>query len=307
MSESSRRPALGRGLSALIPGAAAARPAAPGEPVAPTLPLDRIRAATTQPRTTFQEEKLAELAASITENGILQPIVVRRAGPDDYVIIAGERRFRAAGRAGLREVPVVIREASDAEAFELALVENIQRQDLDPLEEAEAYQHLAETYRMTQEQIARRVGKDRATVANALRLLRAPEALRALLRGREITPGHARAALTLSDSVDQMRIARLAAEHSWSVRQTEREARALRDGPDLETPTSEPPEPNPTPPRQAVERSPQELAVEADLRRVLGAPIRLVNKEGDGRIEIRFHSMEELDRLIDLLGNLEGV
>ncbi len=306
MSES-RCPALGRGLSALIPGASAARPASASLDDGPqTLPIGQIRAATNQPRTRFNESALEELTASVSANGILQPIVVRRVGDGDYVIIAGERRFRAATCAGLLDVPVVIREATDAEAFELALVENIQRQDLDPLEEAEAYRHLVSTYRMTQEQIARRVGKDRATVANSLRLLKLPAAVQNIMREGHLTAGHARALMTLPDDVDPAAFGRRAADEGWSVRETERRARAIRDG-EVEAPVEEP-TPAPTRPRtEPEERSLEDIQVEADLRGVLGAPVRLVNRQGVGRIEIRFHSLEELDRLLEMLSALEGV
>lgn len=303
MSES-RRPALGRGLSALIPGASAARPAGTSSEDGPqTLPTGHVRAATNQPRTRFDERALVELTASISANGILQPIVVRRAGPDDYVIIAGERRFRAANRAGLLDVPVVIREATDAEAFELALVENIQRQDLDPLEEAEAYRHLVDTYRMTQEQIARRVGKDRATVANALRLLKLPQALQTIMGNGRLTAGHARALLTMPEVADQIALGHRAADEGWSVRETERRARAVRDG-EVESPA---PTPEAAPPRpEPEERSLEDIQVEADLRAALGAPVRLVNRHGTGRIEIRFHSLDELDRLLEMFSALDG-
>ncbi|MCA9561213.1 MAG: ParB/RepB/Spo0J family partition protein, partial [Myxococcales bacterium] len=229
MSQSPRRPALGRGLSALIPGADSASASAATSRSPLTLPLDQIHPAPHQPRTRFDDVHLAELTASIRADGLLQPILVRALGPQRYEIIAGERRYRASKAAGLSEVPVVVREVSDAKAFELALVENVQREDLDPIEEADAYRHLADTYGMTQEQIAQRVGKDRATVANALRLLKLPDGVRRALVGGELTAGHARALLTAPDD-DRQALAEIAIAQGWSVRETERRARAVRDG-----------------------------------------------------------------------------
>ena len=300
-----RRPALGRGLSALIPGAGSLHAEGASAGPAHTVPIDDVRAAAHQPRTSFDDAHLAELAASIEANGVLQPIVVRRGEPEGFLVIAGERRLRASRLAGLTRVPVVIREATDAEAFELALVENLQREDLDPLEEAEAYRHLVETYRMTQEQVARRVGKDRTTVANALRLLKLPPALQALVRAGRLTAGHARALLSVRDLVQQAQLAETAATDGWSVRQTEREARALRDapdGPDGPETGDAPPDP-PAPP---VVRSSADEAVEARIRAALGAPIRLVQRQGKGRIEVRFHSLDELERLLQIFDSLEG-
>ncbi len=304
---SDRRRSLGRGLSALIPDVPDDRGshASGGSTGAglSTLPVEHIRAADHQPRTHFDQEALDELADSIRTSGLLQPIVVRRAADDEYVIIAGERRFRASRIAGLRAVPVVVREASDAEAFELALVENVQRQDLDPLEEADAYHHLVETFRMTQEQVARRVGKDRATVANALRLLKLPEPLRSLVRAGRLTAGHARALLVLSEAAHQVALGEQAAAEGWSVRETERQARALRDAP----PEPRPEEVETDPPKAATPpRSTSDETVEAQLRAALGAPVRLVHRAGKGRIEVRFHSLDELERLLDLLTALEG-
>lgn len=287
----SRRSALGRGLSALIPDA-------PRQEEAPRtglmqIPIDRISRARHQPRTVFDETALAELTASIASNGLLQPIVVRETGPERYVIVAGERRFRASKRAGLDRVPVVVRDVTDAEAFELALIENVQRADLSPLEEAEAYRHLSEQG-WTQEEIARRVGKDRATVSNALRLLRLPEAVRALVAAGALTAGHARALLTAPADA-QVELAQAAVAGGWSVRETERRARAAREAAQAVAEK-----------QQAAAPTAGQQAVEAQLRAALGAPVRLVNRRGKGRIEIRFHSLGELERLLDLISGLEG-
>ena len=225
-----RRAVLGRGLSALIPGGAADAPPQVGTQSGPqTLPIEQLRPSDKQPRTEFDEQAIADLAASIQENGLIQPIVVRQVGPEAYAIIAGERRWRASNRAGLREVPVVIRDVTESHAYQLALIENVQRQDLRPLEEAEAYQHLMEAARLTQEEVAKRVGKDRATVANALRLLRVGPGLRARLAAGQLTAGHVRALLVLDEEADQDAIAAQVEAQGWSVRETERQARQRRE------------------------------------------------------------------------------
>ncbi|MCA9543477.1 MAG: ParB/RepB/Spo0J family partition protein [Myxococcales bacterium] len=300
---------LGRGLSALIPTDdpnPSSRDGASAPPSGPmTVSVGQILA-TTQPRTQFAEVPLRELADSIQVNGILQPILVRHASePDRYVIIAGERRFRAAQLAGLTSVPVLVREATEAQAYELALVENIQREDLDPIEEAQAYQHLAQTYELTQEQIARRVGKSRVAVTNSMRLLKLPTPVQALMLTGELSAGHARALLQAPDDDERIRLAHAAVDEGWTVRDTEKAARAAKTQPapvadeDLAVdgdgaPTAEP------------VRSPDDAALEDRLRTALGAPLSFRRKGDRGRIEIRFHSRAELDRLVDLLLSLEG-
>lgn len=287
---STRRTALGRGLSALIPGAGDT----PGAPSGPrVLPLSRIQPASTQPRVMFDDARLVELSESIRANGLIQPIVVRRLDEHRFEIIAGERRYRASTLAELTEVPVVIRDVTDAEAYELALVENIQREDLDPIEEARAYRHLADLQGLTQDAVARRVGKDRTTVANSMRLLKLPTEIQDAVAGGQLSAGHGRALLTC-DPADRLALGRKAMESGWSVRETERQARAKRDA---EPSPSESTEEAPTP---AID------AVEAQLRSALGAPVRLAQRGGKGRIEIRFHSFDELERLIDLITTLEG-
>jgi len=259
-----------------------------------TLSLDQIEPARNQPRTEFDSDRIATLAASIEADGLLQPIVVRQEGPEHYSIIAGERRYRASKKAGLTSVPVVIRDVTDAEAYELALIENVQREDLGPLEEAEAFRYLADAHRMTQEQIAGRVGRDRATISNALRLLKLPESVRALVAAGALTAGHGRAILTAPPDA-RVSLAQLAVAEGWSVRETERRARAAKEQARPATPTA------PEMPSASAR------AVESQLRAALGAPIKLVNRKGKGRIEIRFHSLDELERLIDLISELQGV
>ena len=321
-----RRAVLGRGLSALIPGGAAdAQPQVGTQSGPQTLPIEHLRPSDKQPRTEFDDQAIADLAASIQENGLIQPIVVRQVGPEAYAIIAGERRWRASNRAGLREVPVVIRDVTESHAYQLALIENVQRQDLRPLEEAEAYQHLMEAARLTQEEVAKRVGKDRATVANALRLLRVGPGLRARLATGQLTAGHVRALLVLDDEVDQDAIAAQVEAQGWSVRETERQARQRRESrargelPESDVaqgqndealrpqPPRSPAKPDhaPTPESEGFRRASDTL--ETQLRGALGAPVNIVQRGGSGRIEVRFHSLAELERLVDLLTRLEGL
>lgn len=302
-----RRPVLGRGLSALIPDAGQIagieRPQAPFE-----LGLDEIRPAQEQPRTVFDDSAIEELAASIRENGVIQPVVVRQTGPNQYVLIAGERRWRAAGRAGLRRIPAVVRDVTPDVAYQLALIENVQRQDLRPLEEAEAYRHLLELAHLTQEELARRVGKDRATVANSLRLLRLPGDLRARVESGVLSPGHIRAILTVPDETLQRQLAARVELDGLSVREAERQARTLRHENDSAPPVPQPREKAPGPERPTpANRKPALEALEQQLRTALGAPVTLVHRAGAGRIEVKFHSLDELQRLVDLLSNLEGM
>ena len=322
------RPRLGRGLAALI-GDASAEIARPDAPRAPQrkVPIEFLRPNPRNPRKHFDEEHLQELTDSIRARGLIQPIVVRALPqmPDVYEIIAGERRWRASNRAGLREVPVVIRDVTESHADQLALIENVQRQDLRPLEEAEAYQHLMEAARLTQEEVAKRVGKDRATIANALRLLRVGPGLRARLAAGQLTAGHVRALLVLDDEVDQDAIAAQVEAQGWSVRETERQARQRREsrargelpesdaaqGQNDEALRPQPPrspakpEHTPTPESEGFRRASDTL--ETQLRGALGAPVNIVQRGGSGRIEVRFHSLAELERLVDLLTRLEGL
>ncbi len=285
MKDAGPRKALGRGLAALIPQSPAVAPAASSGSGLRLLPIERIHPNRAQPRKSFAEEALAELAASIEEQGVLQPLVVRRRG-DDYEIVAGERRWRAASRAGLHEVPAIVKELSDSEALQVALIENIQREDLDPLEEAEAYSRLIRDYSLTQEQVAQAVGKSRVAVTNSLRLLKLPDSILALLANGSLSAGHARALMAVSEAPAQLKLAQDAVNRKLSVREVERLARQLQ---------------------QEVKRTviarptPAETHVEERLQRALGTKVRLQHKKGKGRIEVYFHSLEELDRLLDLL------
>jgi ParB family chromosome partitioning protein len=281
-----RKP-LGRGLDALIPGAPKPAFAEVATTVEPErqVAIDRIRPNPRQPRADFDEAALNELAASVRAQGILQPLLVRPDGDGGYELVAGERRLRAARLAGLREVPIVVRDVSDRESLELALIENIQRDDLSPLEEAAAYQRLLDDFGHTQEEIAARVGKSRPAIANALRLLRLPEPIkRELARGR-LTAGHARVLLSLDTADAQLRAARQILARQLSVRDTEKLATARRDGDARRAP-----------------RDPHRAALERELAAALGTRVRIVPRGRGGRIEIEYYSNEELQGLAGRLG-----
>jgi ParB family chromosome partitioning protein len=256
------------------------------------LPVDQIHADRANPRKAFDEAGLEELAVSLKQQGVLQPVLVRRDSRGGYRLIAGERRWRAAQRAGLRELPAIVREATDAEAYELALVENIQRADLNPLEEAEAYRRLLEERRLTQEQVADRVGKDRSTVANALRLLSLPNEVKQLLAEGDLDMGHARALLGLSRPPDIVALARAVVTDKLTVREVESRVKGLK--------------PAPTKPARrgqaAAKASPEARRLVEDLQRRLGTKVHLVEKgAGKGSLEIEYFSYEDLERIIGLI------
>ncbi len=276
-----RKQALGRGLSALLPGEDVPR----GTPLQ-EIELGRLATGRFQPRQGFPEQGLAELAASIREHGVVQPLVVISKG-DGFEIVAGERRFRAAKLAGLSSVPVIIRERpSDRELLELALVENLQREDLNAVEEAEAYGRLREEFSLTQEQIAARVGKDRATIANSLRILRLPSSVKNLVREGALSGGHARALSSLATPDEQQGLAEEIVRRGLSVRQTEaRVARAVA---------------GPTP-RREKRRDPFTRNAEEKLSRHLATRVRIVRHRRGGKIEIAFGSEEELMGLFEKL------
>ncbi len=272
--------ALGRGLGALLPSAPEG-PAAPGDGASRLLelPVENLGPNPYQPRKTFSPEALEELAASIRASGILQPIVVRQRG-ERYEILVGERRWRAAQQAGLSRVPALVREASDAEALELALVENLLREDLNPLEGADAYQRLMAEFGWTQDQLARRIGKDRSSIANALRLRRLPDVIQEDLRAGRLTMGHARALLGLPTPAAQLRLRERILAQDWSVRTTEANVRRSRRG------------------RPHARRRLAEIdALEEELRLALGMRVRLVGNLIRGRVELPFGSGEELEQI----------
>jgi ParB family chromosome partitioning protein len=281
-----KRPALGKGLAALIPDVPELR-TSPVE-----LDVDRLEPNAFQPRTMVDDDRLRELAASIASNGVIQPIVVRRAG-DRFQIIAGERRWRAARLAGLTRVPVVVRDVGDGHErslLEIALIENIQREDLNPIEEALAYRRLADEFQLTQEAIATAVGKDRATVANTLRLLKLPEEVRAEVASGALSMGHARALLALASETEQLNAAREVIARALSVRETESLVKkvAERDAPAGE--------PAPAKPVDVHTR-----AAEDRLKLLFGTKVRIVRRGTRGRIEIDFGSEDELIRIYEQL------
>lgn len=289
------RQPLGRGLSALL-GDAQEPFAAPTE-----VDIDLIDPNPEQPRTRFTESGLDELARSIVSNGIVQPIVVRKFGKR-YQIIAGERRWRAAQRAGLRRIPVTVRDISDDRLLETALIENIQRQELNPVEEARAYRKLIENIGLTQEQVSERVGKERSLVATTLRLLKLPEDILELIEEGKLSAGHGRALLLAEDPADQRRAARFIIEKQLSVRESEKILRQMRTGnrrktADEATPVS----------RRA--KDPNVRLAETKLMRVLGTNVRIVaNPDGrSGKIEIEYYNSDDLDRLYERLINSKEV
>ena len=274
---------LGAGLGALL---GEQEPQTPAQ----TLPISRVEPRSGQPRTRFDEPALQELADSIAEHGLLQPITVRALDNGYYQIIAGERRWRAARMAGLREVPVCIVEADDRKAQELALVENLQREDLNPMEEARGYRALMEEYGLTQEAVSQSVGKSRPAVANALRLLALPEAIVSMVEKGELTTGHARALLPIQDRTKQLDAARQVVEKGLSVRQTETLAANL-----LKAPKQAKPAP-------AVDYAAQ---ASAELGQALGRKVHIVDGRKKGRIELEYYGADDREALLKALFKLK--
>jgi ParB family chromosome partitioning protein len=277
-----KRPALGRGLSALIPDAT---PSAASGERALDVDTDLLRPNKFQPRTSMDEGKIDELARSIRANGMIQPIVVRKVD-GGFEIVAGERRWRASQRAGLLKVPVVVRDIPEDRLLAAALIENIQREDLNPIEEAHAYRRLADEYHLTQEQIAEAVSKDRSSIANYLRLLKLPKEVLGNLGSGVLSMGHARALLGLPDEAAQLRVSRDVLTKNLSVRETEALVRKAMQ---------------PAVAKTAPEKDVHTRAAEERLHFVLGARVRIVRKRDAGRIEIDFGSEEELQRLFEAL------
>jgi len=283
-----RRPALGRGMAALLPNAPP--PPAAGRAVM-QLPIEAVERSKEQPRKRFDERQLEELAASIREHGVVEPILVRRHG-ERYRIVAGERRWRAAQRAGLKDIPALLRDAGDREAFELALVENLQRADLNAVEEAEAYEFLLKEHGLTQEQVAARVGKERSTVANALRLLKLPADVRDMVRDGRLEMGHARALLPLERSEAIRKMAQEVARAGLSVRATEALVRKALSPPEGARPRD-----------GAAADTAAVRAVVNRLQRRLGARCRLSPRTAQaGKVEIEYTSLEELDGILARIG-----
>ena len=275
-----RRSGLGRGLESLIPIDPAS--SAPGGLI--QVPVDRITTNPDQPRNRFDDDSLEELAASMKEVGVLQPIVVT-GDEGGYVLIAGERRWRAAKRAGLSVIPAVVRENTGTSTLVEALVENVQRQDLTPLEEAHAYQQLLENYGMTQEQVAGRVGKSRPAISNTLRLLQLPVEVQEMVDAGELSAGHARALIGLDDTAYAIHLAKRAVDDGWSVRQME-EAVRLRKGAERRSPSGV---------RQL--RPVEIIELEKRLTDRLGSQVKINYRNEKGKLEIKFASLAELERL----------
>ena len=279
---------LGRGLGALL-GDAALQSQEGGSL---SLPISQVEPSQKQPRKRFEEEALQDLADSIRANGIIQPLTVRRLSSGYYQIIAGERRWRAAKLAGLTEVPAVIIEADDRKTMELALIENLQREDLNPIEEANGYKSLMEDYGLTQEEAARRVGRSRPAVANALRLLALPDPVCQLLEEGKLSAGHARAILAVPSGEAQMKLAKKVVADGLSVRQTESLAKRLAEG------EKEAPAP------KGDDLSIYDRAAEKDLGARLGRKVHIVRGRRKGRIELEYYDPEDLNTLLDLLGQM---
>ena len=281
---------LGKGLGALIPGAERAERGSSLE-----VEIDKITLNPFQPRESVDEEKLKELVNSVRVHGVLQPVVVRAKGDGKYELVAGERRLRAAIAAGLARIPVVVRELTDEQSLEVALIENIQREDISPVDAALAYRRLQDEFGLSQEELALGLGKSRSAVANTMRLLNLPEPVLRDLRAGRIAEGHARAILSLEDEGLQVELSRRVSEAGLSVRDAERMAREWARGTAPETPradvsreTSPPPDPN-------------LQEIEARLREILGTKVSVIKNKDRGRIEIEFYSDDDLERILALL------
>jgi ParB family chromosome partitioning protein len=280
-----RRSGLGKGLDSLIPTGGE------GEGSLRDIPLSQITGNRYQPRVQFDEESLASLTASVRELGVLQPILVRPAGDGEYELIAGERRFRAAKRAGLTTVPALVRTVEDLSSLEQALVENLHRQDLNPLEEAAAYQQLIEDFELTQEQVAKRCGRSRSAVANLLRLFQLPPEVQKLVAEGELTAGHARTLLGTPDEAYQVTLARRIVEDQLSVRDVEEAVRLRNEGP------------APTPSRGPApsEKPAAYLEVEELLAGRLETRVKVDGSGGKGRLVVQFADVDDLDRITRIL------
>lgn len=301
MSDTKKRRALGRGLDALIPNAPGQKPAGTGQPQASTpqgpaqrnahgfyAKIEELHQNREQPRTNFDDEALDELAASIKEIGVLEPILVRKRSQGGYEIVAGERRWRASQRAGLHEVPVFVRELTEEKAFEAALVENLQREDLNPLETARAFQRLADEFGHSQEAIAKLIGKDRSTIANSLRLLKLPEAVVDLIERKALSEGHGRAILGAPSAPAMIKLAKDVVDQGLSVRETERRARLLANLGDQPPPAPE-------------KKSANVRDLEERLSRAVGTRVLVEDRKGKGHLKLNFSSYDELDRILEIL------
>jgi ParB family transcriptional regulator, chromosome partitioning protein len=279
-----KKPGLGKGLGALIPGPDEAAKDTEG---AFLCPIERILANPVQPRKNFDDAALTSLAETIREHGILQPLIVRRAGAD-YELIAGERRLRAAKLAGLGEVPVVVKNVGDQDSLLLALIENLQRTDLNPIEEARGYKEMQDRFGLKQEEVAARVGRDRSSVANGIRLLQLPREIQEDLVSGELTAGHGRALLALANPILQLKIRALIKARAFSVRETEKLVLDQKEKKDRQA----------TPP---VRLDPDMQKIQDELRNHFGVKVRLQQGRKGGKLLIQYASLEELDRIYSLI------
>ncbi len=290
MSEKPQRRALGRGLSALLPGSDSLRPGESKQRAIPdrtyfSAPIEDIHPASNQPRKRFADDELDELAQSIREHGVIQPLIVRPRKAGGFTLIAGERRWRASQRAGLHSVPVVVQKVGEKDAFQRALIENLQRADLNPIETANAYQRLLDDFDLTQEDIAQRVGKDRSSIANSLRLLKLPESVRTRVESAELSMGHARALLALGSHSEMETLARRIVAEGLSVRAAERLAKASKAG-------------TAAPSKKATKKSASVRDLEERLTRALGTPVEIDDRRGKGSLRIRYRDLDQLDELL---------
>jgi ParB family chromosome partitioning protein len=278
------RKVLGKGLSALLPTRPPVTSVAPPPEITNSIGIDQIDPNPLQPRRLFQQERIAELAQSIVANGIIQPLVVRKVG-DRYQLVAGERRWRAAKLAKLERVPVVVQDIPDERLLEITLIENIQREDLNPIEMAVAFDRMGRELSLSAEEVGQRTGKDRTTIVNSTRLLQLPADLQQLVAERRLSAGHARCLLTLPTADLQREVAERSVAHGWSVRQMERTTQKMMEGRKPKT-------------VDEVQNDPNVKAAIRELERVLGTKVKIVEKaKQKGRIEIEYYSAEDLDRI----------
>jgi ParB family chromosome partitioning protein len=284
------KPALGKGLSALIPKKEQAKKKEPGKGnEILDLNITAIKPNEYQPRRVFKDKALNDLVSSIKEKGVIQPVIVRKSSDSSYELIAGERRWRASGMAGLKVIPAIVKDAAPVEALELALIENIQREDLNPLETAEAFARLIEDFSLTHEDLSKKVGKDRATVSNYLRILKLPGEIKRLVAEGSLSIGHAKALLQIENKRIQLDIAKKIVQSGLSVREVEKLSKKLAA---MGTAAAKV-----TPPKDA-----QIASLEEKLMHSLGTKVRLIHKSNKrGKLEIDYYSLDELDRLLEIL------
>lgn len=269
--------ALGKGLEALLPEK--------GEEII-KIDIEKIVPNEHQPRKVFKDEALRELSASIKEKGVLQPVIVTKVGDGTFRLIAGERRWRAATLAGLKKIPALIKDVSSQDAIEIALIENIQREELNAVETAEAFNRLLKEFHLTQEELSQRVGKDRATIANYLRILKLPDEIKSFINNDAISIGHAKAILTLENRQKQIDAAKEIIKRGLSVREAEALCKKLSQ---------------PVKPKRKKDKLPEVADLENKLTRSLGTKVKIHHKDKRGKIEIEYYSLDELDRLLEIL------